>query len=107
VATDPLGKRVEMSEAAWSHALAHPQRSFLAGHEEQARLTVEDPDVCTREKDGSINYYRRGTLARYGDMYLHVVARPAGENGLRVHTVWPSPSIDPCEEYLWLRGMTK
>ena len=70
-------------------------------------MAVEDPDACTREADESINYYRRGIIAKYPGMYLHVVVRRADAERARVVTAWPARSIDPYEELLWIRGMTK
>ena len=105
-AHDPLGNLVRLEQEAWDHVLRdHPERAFLAGHEEQARRTVEDPDVVTREADGSINYYRKGAMQRYPSLYLHIVVRERSQGARTVETAWPSRVIDPPEEYLWIRGM--
>lgn len=101
--TDCQGKTVEMDDQAWAHAVR--KRPFLAGLEQEARLTVEDPDVCAVESDGSVNYYRQGGIARYPKLYMHVVARDVSESRRKVHTVWPSKVVDDYEELLWLRGM--
>lgn len=87
--------------------LEHPERRFLGGHESAAKTTVEDPDVCTRETDGSINYYRTGTMRRYPSLYMHVLVRRSADGAGEVETIWPSRVIDPAEEYLWIRGMKR
>lgn len=98
---DCRGKQVNLTDDAWSHALG--KRPFLAGHEGQARLTVEDPNICTREGDGSINYYRRGAINGRPQLYLHVLVRDIDGATGDVHTAWPCEVVDNWEEILCMR----
>lgn len=95
---DPVGQSVALTDEAWHHILyEHPD---LAGYQWAIRLAVENPHVCTRELDGSINYYARHVLPRRVGRYLHVIARRSQIADLEVHTAWPTDAVDEYEERL-------
>ena len=95
--TDCRGRPIELSDTAWQHVCdTHPE---VQGCEKQTRLTVEAPNVCTREADGSVNYYRLGGIPGRPGVYLHVVARDYGDKAV-VHTAWAALAVDPFEEFL-------
>lgn len=97
ITRDCRDQPVEFIEKAWNHIVAdHPE---LEPYRDAVRLTVERPNFCTREADGSINYYRLGTLDRWPQLYLHVLARVEGDM-TQIKTAWPAKRIDPFEEML-------
>lgn len=96
---DPLGQSVAFSEEARAHIVyEHPDLEY---HVDAIRPTIEAPGVCTREVDGSLNYYRRGVLPAQVGKYLHVVVRPSQLADLEVRTAWPADFVDEYEERIW------
>jgi hypothetical protein len=93
------GDSVELTDDDLRHIRAeHPD---LTIDEQAIRVTVEAPEVCTLEIDGSLNFYRRGVIPRREGRYLHVlVRRPGLQAQAAVHTAWASKAIDPFEEIL-------
>ncbi len=75
------------------------KRPEIAGLEAAAKATVEDPNFCVQEADGSINYYKLGAVAGRPEVYLHVVVRD-DPNGATVRTAWISRAVDLFEEFL-------
>jgi hypothetical protein len=97
---EPRGLSVAFTEEAWAHILyEHPDLSPWQG---AIKSTVEDPDVCTKELDESLNYYRREVVPKALGKYLHVLVRPTVANGadLEIHTAWPTDFVDAFEERL-------
>jgi hypothetical protein len=79
--------------------LDHPE---LGSCQDAIRETVERANLCARENDDSLNYYRKGTLAAWPQLYLHVLARDDVAGVTQIRTAWPSKRIDPFEEVLCL-----
>ena len=95
--TDCRGRIVTLDSGTWDrHVVRRPEISAL---ESIAKLTVERPNLCTREADGSINYYRRGDVPGRPNAYLHVVARD-GFGQTEVRTACICFAVDPFEEIL-------
>jgi hypothetical protein len=94
------GESVELTEEDFAHIkLEHPD---LNVDEQALKVTVEAPEICTLEVDGSLNFYRRGVIPRRAGRYLHVLVRRGGQTAdLAVHTAWASKQVDhPYEEVL-------
>lgn len=93
------GESVELMDDDLEHIRnEHPD---LSVDEAALRLTVEAPEIATREMDGSLNFYRRGVIPRREGRYLHaVVRRPGLEAEAAVHTAWASKAVDPFEEVI-------
>ncbi len=87
------GETVELTDEALDHIWKeHPD---LAIDDSVIRMTVERPDLCTLEFDGSLNFYAKGVIARRTGRYLHVVVRRGGQEAqLEVRTAWASKAID-------------
>ena len=97
IATDCRGRSTTLHEGNWlKHVRKRPE---IAGLEAQARATVEDPNFCVREADGSINYYRHGVIPNRPSAYLHVVARDDGA-ATHIRSIWICFELDPFEEFL-------
>ena len=94
------GSSDHFSEDAWRHILL--DHAELQPFQDAIRATVEHPNLCAKESDASLNYYRRGVLAAWPQLYLHVLAREDGEGVIHIRTAWPSKRIDPFEEVLCL-----
>ena len=97
--TDCRGKTVILHAENWlKHEKKRPE---IAGLRDQARKTVESPNICVREKDDSINFYKRGVVPDRPDAYLHVIAVD-DDDGTRSHvrSAWICYEIDPFEEFL-------
>jgi hypothetical protein len=95
--TDCRGRRTTLHESNWLKHVA--KRPEIAGLEEQAKATVEDPNFCVRETDDSINYYKSGVVPGRPRAYVHVVARD-DPDGTNVRSVWICFDVDPFEEFL-------
>ena len=93
------GDSVELTDDDLAHIrFEHPD---LAADPDIIRLTVETPEVCTLEIDGSMNFYRRGVIPRREGRYLHVVVRRPGlQAQAAVRTAWASKAVDPFEEII-------
>ena len=94
------GETVELTDEALEHIRSeHPD---LAVDEDMLRMTVQRPDVCTLEVDGSLNFYAKGIVPRRTGRYLHVLVRRGGhEAQLEVRSAWASKAVDhPYEEIL-------
>lgn len=81
------------------------RRPEIAGLNERARDAVQEPNICVREKDGSVNFYKRGVIPGRPDAYLHVVVVD-GRDESHVRTAWICYEIDPFEEFLCPPQMT-
>lgn len=96
---DPRGQSVVLTDDAWEHILyEHPT---LAGHQRAIRLALERPLLCTKELDGSLNYYASDVLPARLGRYLNVLVRPSELADLEVRTAWPTDSVDAYEERVW------
>lgn len=99
IAYDPLGRSVAFTREARTHIeFEHPD---LAPYVDAIRIAIEDPDIVTRELDGSVNYYRADVVPRRIAKYLHVLARESSEADLEIRTAWPTGAVDEFEERLW------
>jgi hypothetical protein len=96
-AKDCRGRTVFLHESNWLKHVA--RRPEIAGLEQEAKVAVEDPNVCVKEADHSINYWRLGLIGKWPRAYLHVVARD-DDAVTTVRSVWIAMEIDPFEEFL-------
>lgn len=96
IATDCLGKEVELSEATWDCHVA--KRPYMEPYLEEVRKTLEEPEVCIRDSTNAYHNYRLGILkGKYRTAYLRVVVRRIRGQRSRVVSFWASKEIDPGE----------
>jgi hypothetical protein len=79
IARTPSGRLVRLSEAAWIHKIliSHPEFDDDPAHEQELRLTLEDPEVIVEGWEGELLSLRWCTTAPKGPKYLCVVYREA------------------------------
>lgn len=95
---------VRMSKATYDkHLPKHPE---IADYIEEAKLTVEDPELIYRDKDGCHHHYRFGLgEGKYADCYLRVLVRYPRRWGRKqgvVSSFWFSRNVGK-GELIWMK----
>jgi hypothetical protein len=102
---DRDGVTVRMSKATYEkHLPMHPE---IADYVEEAKLTIQEPEIVKRDDDGCHHHYRLGLgRGKYEKCYLRVLVIYHGR-GKRKHGVvasyWMSRNIGRQGEVIWLR----
>ncbi len=94
----PLGFAVGCTRAYWTFLVLH-KHPVLAGHEEQVRRALENPDEVRRSrKDPEVLLFYRGSARRW----LCAVVRLENDSALLV-TAYPTDAIK-AGETIWIRS---
>jgi len=83
VATTPTGRRVRLSDAAWTQKIlvSHPEFAADPTYEQEVRLTLEDPEVIVEGWERELLSLRWCPIAPEGPKYLCVVYRESEPEG--------------------------